>query len=143
MADSRGRLLIMAKKSAKKNQSKANRRAQQKKQAPQRSLEQQKAAEKARRDKALQKDMAERRAAMLQDGAMLVVLAVVFAVRGLRFDSLGQILAIGMSWLLGLLIVDLYYLARRLESPHHWTRRFLPACGVGILVFLGFVAIFN
>lgn len=102
----------------------------------------QRAQQERQRKEMLEREMADRRQSMMQDAALAVLLVVVYFVRGGQFDALGQIIGLATSWLIGLLVVDLYYLARRLPKPAHWIRRIGPAAGIGVVVFLlGFVAL--
>lgn len=98
--------------------------------------QQQFAAAEAERQEMLDQDMAEHRQAMTRDFALVVILGTVYFVRGPEFDALGQLYGLVISWLVGLLIMDAYFLFRRLPRPAHWIRRIGPAVLIGLVVFV-------
>ncbi|KAB1550686.1 hypothetical protein [Corynebacterium sp. 321] len=98
--------------------------------------EAQRQREEAKRQAMLDREMADRKQSMLQDLFLAVVLFVVFIMREHTFDMLGQLLGLVMSWLVGLIVVDLFYLARRKPRPVDWKKRILPAAGIGVVVFV-------
>lgn len=96
----------------------------------------QEAREERQRQELLERELGERRQAMLQDALLGALLFFVFFLRGWEFDALGQLLGLAISWVLGLLVLDVWRLARRRPRPVGLVGRVLPAAALGVVFFV-------
>lgn len=69
------------------------------------------------------------------NAALSAVLLVLYGARGFTFDGLGQLIALALSLVCAQILIDGFYVVRKVPRPVSFFRRHLPSALLTIIFF--------